>query len=108
MLWLHDAPVISHVLNTCKLVDQIDKIVLATTKEVADDFTYFDVEGDELQAELESWFKYGHGVGDEQDESINEAKCGCCGNDPCDCPKDCKGCMEESVDLEELKKLAGI
>ena len=42
------------------------------TKEIADDFTYFDVEGDELQAELESWFKNGHGVGDEQDESINE------------------------------------
>ena len=41
-------------------------------------------------------------------ESIEEAMCGCCGNDPCDCPKDCKGCMEESADLEQLKKLAGI
>ena len=38
------------------------------TKEVADDFTYFDAEGDELQAELESWFKNGHGVGDEEGE----------------------------------------
>jgi len=41
--------------------------------------------------------------------------CGCCGNDPCDCPKDCDGCksMDESVHildkaLEDLKKLAGI
>ena len=25
-----------------------------------------------MQAELESWFKNGHGVGDEQNESINE------------------------------------
>ena len=25
-----------------------------------------------MQAELKSWFKNGHGVGDEQDESINE------------------------------------
>ena len=38
------------------------------TKVVGDDFTYFDVEGDELQAELESWFKNGHGVGDDMDE----------------------------------------
>jgi len=36
------------------------------TKEVADDFTYFDTEDpEELQAELESWFNKGHGVGDE-------------------------------------------
>ena len=77
------------------------------TKEVADDFTYFDTENpEELQAELESWFHKGHGVGDE--DAIEESSCGCCGNDPCDCPKNCKGCMEESVDLEELKKLAGI
>ena len=34
------------------------------TKEIADDFTYFDVEGDELQAELESWFHKGMGVAD--------------------------------------------
>ena len=38
------------------------------TKVVGDDFTYFDVEGDELQAELESWFNNGHGIGDEEDE----------------------------------------
>jgi hypothetical protein len=35
------------------------------SKVVADDFTYFEVEGDELQAELHSWFNMGHGVGDE-------------------------------------------
>jgi len=36
------------------------------TKVVADDFTYFDTEDpEELQAELESWFNKGHGVGDE-------------------------------------------
>ena len=54
------------------------------TKEIADDFTYFDVEGDELQAELESWFHKGMGVADASvDESINEEKnCGC-GQDPC-------------------------
>ena len=54
----------------------------------------------------------------EYEESINEAKCGCCGDDPCDCPSDCKGCMEESVDataekaleaaMQELKQLAGL
>ena len=37
------------------------------SKVVADDFTYFDTEDpEELQAELESWFHKGHGVGDEQ------------------------------------------
>ena len=53
--------------------------------------------------------KYAHG------ESIEEAMCGCCGNDPCDCAPDCEGCkgMDESVHildkaLEDLKKLAGI
>ena len=35
------------------------------SKVVADDFTYFEVEGDELQAQLHSWFTMGHGVGDE-------------------------------------------
>jgi hypothetical protein len=40
------------------------------SKVVADDFTYFEVEGDELQAELHSWFNMGHGVGD---ESVQEA-----------------------------------
>lgn len=33
-------------------------------------------------------------------DPINEAECGCCGNDPCDCPKDCKGCrgkVDESL-----------
>jgi len=35
------------------------------TKEVADDFTYFDTENpEELQAELESWFHKGMGVAD--------------------------------------------
>ena len=42
------------------------------SKEVADDFTYFEPDEQDMQAELESWFKNGHGVGDEQDESINE------------------------------------
>ena len=42
------------------------------SKVVADDFTYFEPEEQDMQAELESWFKNGHGVGDEQDESINE------------------------------------
>ena len=79
------------------------------SKVVGDDFTYFDQEGDELQAELESWFHKGMGVADASvDESIEESACGCCGNDPCDCPKDCKGCMEESADLDQLKKLAGL
>ena len=48
------------------------------SKVVADDFTYFEVEGDELQAELESWFNMGHGVGDEglgeAEESVEEGK----------------------------------
>ena len=33
-------------------------------------------------------------------DPINEAECGCCGNDPCDCPKDCDGCrgkVDESL-----------
>ena len=42
------------------------------SKKVADDFTYFEPEEQDMQAELESWFKNGHGVGDEQNESINE------------------------------------
>ena len=42
------------------------------SKEVADDFTYFEPEEQDMQAELKSWFEKGHGVGDEQDESINE------------------------------------
>ena len=43
------------------------------TKEIADDFTYFDQEGDELQAELESWFNKGMGVADASvDESLEE------------------------------------
>ena len=43
------------------------------SKEVADDFTYFEPQDEQdMQAELKSWFKNGHGVGDEQDESINE------------------------------------
>ena len=31
-------------------------------------------------------------------EAVEEAKCGCCGNDPCDCAPDCEGCesMDES------------
>ena len=49
-------------------------------------------------------------------ESIEEAKCGCCSNDPCDCAPDCEGCksMDEAVEetpdktLEELRRLAGI
>ena len=46
------------------------------TKVVGDDFTYFDVEGDELQAELESWFNNGMGVAD---ASVNEAEEGMIG-----------------------------
>ena len=53
------------------------------------------------------------------DESIEEAMCGCCGNDPCDCPKDCDGCRkDEAVEdttvkalddaMAELRTLAGI
>ena len=42
------------------------------SKVVADDFTYFEPEEQDMQAELESWFKYGHGVGDEPQESIDE------------------------------------
>jgi len=57
---------------------------------------------------------------DDQYESIEESKCGCCGNDPCDCAPDCKGCksMDEAVDstvnnaldaaIQELKTLAGL
>jgi len=52
-------------------------------------------------------------------ESIEEAMCGCCGNDPCDCPKDCDGCRkDEAVEdttakaleaaMVELRTLAGI
>jgi len=58
------------------------------TKEVADDFTYFDVEGDELQAELESWFHKGMGVADASvDEEVEEIEEGgdcyhCKGDDP--------------------------
>ena len=42
------------------------------SKEVADDFTYFEHEEEDMQAELESWFKQGHGVGDESAE-VEEA-----------------------------------
>jgi hypothetical protein len=42
------------------------------SKVVADDFTYFEPEEQDMQAELESWFKLGHGVGDEPQESIEE------------------------------------
>ena len=57
---------------------------------------------------------------DLDEEVVEEAACGCCGNDPCDCPPDCEGCgsMEESVAetvdnamtsaLAELRRLAGI
>lgn len=41
------------------------------TKVVADDFTYFDVEDQDMQAELESWFHKGMGVAD---ASVNEAE----------------------------------
>jgi hypothetical protein len=52
-------------------------------------------------------------------ESIEEAMCGCCGNDPCNCPKDCDGCRkDEAVEditakaldtaMAELRTLAGI
>ena len=64
-----------------------------------------------------------------KEEAVEEAKCGCCGNDPCDCPPDCEGCKsmnedsndinrEEAVEstthnaieaaLVELRKLAGV
>ena len=52
------------------------------SKKVADDFTYFEPEEQDMQAELESWFKYGHGVGDEQQESIEEGDCNVCGGEP--------------------------
>lgn len=43
------------------------------SKVVGDDFTYFDQEGDELQAELESWFHKGMGVADASaNESIED------------------------------------
>ena len=51
-------------------------------KKVADDFTYFEPEEQDMQAELESWFKHGHGVGDEQQESIEEGHCDVCGDEP--------------------------
>lgn len=52
-------------------------------------------------------------------ESIEEAMCDCCGNNPCDCPKDCEGCRkDEAVEdsaskaldaaMSELRTLAGI
>ena len=43
------------------------------SKVVGDDFTYFDQEGDELQAELESWFHKGMGVADASVDEVNEA-----------------------------------
>lgn len=52
------------------------------SKVVADDFTYFEPEEQDMQAELKSWFEKGHGVGDEQDESVEE---GC---DVCDEPEE--------------------
>ena len=56
---------------------------------------------------------------DAEMESIEEASCGCCGNDPCDCPKDCDGCRkDEAVEdttakaleaaMSELRTLAGL
>lgn len=50
------------------------------SKKVADDFTYFEPEEQDMQAELESWFKHGHGVGDEPQESIEEGHCDVCGD----------------------------
>ena len=77
------------------------------TKEIADDFTYFDQEGDELQAELESWFHKGMGVADAsvEDESIEEGEmCDSCNKPAKQCK--CPGHTHEA--LEQLKKLAGI
>tara|TARA_B100002019_G_C21269695_1_gene601461 strand:+ start:2918 stop:3793 length:876 start_codon:yes stop_codon:yes gene_type:complete len=51
------------------------------SKVVADDFTYFEPSEQDMQAELESWFKYGHGVGDEPQESIEEG-CDVCSDEP--------------------------
>ena len=57
---------------------------------------------------------------DKSRDHMYEASCGCCGNDPCDCPPDCEGCkkMDEAVDstvnnaldaaIQELKALAGL
>ena len=80
------------------------------SKVVADDFTYFEPSEQDMQAELESWFKHGHGVGDEPQDELEEAKnCGC-GKDPCKT----YGKVEETADkamqaaIQELRSLAGI
>jgi len=77
--------------------------------DLPDDF--FDKYGSEGETGLEDIIDMIKSV----DESLEEAMCGCCGNDPCDCAPDCEGCkgMDESVHildkaLEDLKKLAGI
>jgi len=62
------------------------------TKEIGDDFTYFDVEGDELQAELESWFHKGMGVAD---ASANESM-----------ERTSSKALEAA--MAELKQLAGV
>ena len=45
---------------------------------------------------------------EEVEESINEAKCGCCGNDPCDCDDDCEGCGDKKVDESGILYKAGV
>ena len=42
------------------------------TKEVANDFTYFDDDEGEIQDQLASWFNYGHGIGDSPDGYQND------------------------------------
>jgi hypothetical protein len=42
------------------------------TKEVADDFTYFDDDEGEMQDQLASWFNHGHGIGDSPDGYQND------------------------------------
>jgi len=82
--------------------------------DLPDDF--FDKYGSEGETGLEDIIDMIKSV----DESLEEAMCGCCGNDPCDCAPDCKGCksMDEAVDstvnnaldaaIQELRTLAGL
>lgn len=69
------------------------------SKVVADDFTYFEPEEQDMQAELESWFKYGHGVGDEPQESIEEGL----EELAMPCGADAESQVEQSVEFRQHK-----
>lgn len=69
-------------------------------EDVYPDFTVEDV--NEAYAAFKEGY-YGKKKKKYSEESVNEASCGCCGNDPCDCPADCSCKANESVTEGRMK-----